>query len=73
MCRRSGLFVSARRPPDEPDVLPPVHTFTDADFLDAMQTRFSAIPDAVRNEPELLALVLPILRADIRAVETYAP
>ena len=56
-----------------PTPLTPVHTFNDTDFLDAMQTRFSAIPDAVRNEPELLALVLPILRADIRAVETYAP
>jgi medium-chain acyl-[acyl-carrier-protein] hydrolase len=67
------LFVSSRRAPDESDPAGSVHRLGDTEFLDAMQTRFAAIPDAVRNEPELLALVLPILRADIRAVETYAP
>ncbi|MCC7052728.1 MAG: thioesterase [Gemmatimonadaceae bacterium] len=67
------LFVSSRRAPDERDTHLPVHTLPDAAFLDAIQARFAAIPDAVRNEPELLELVLPTLRADIRAVETYAP
>lgn len=68
------LFVSARRAPDEPEATHSVvHTLPDADFLDAMQSRFQAIPQAVRDEPELLALVLPVLRADMRAVETYAP
>jgi len=50
-----ALFVSGRRPPDETDVATPVH----------------ALPDAVRSEPELLALLLPGLRADVRALETY--
>lgn len=68
------LFVSARRAPDDADsTTAAVHTLPDVAFLDAMQSRFKAIPDAVRNEPELLALVLPVLRADMRAVETYAP
>jgi surfactin synthase thioesterase subunit len=69
----SRLFVSARRSPDEPDPRPPVHSLPETEFLDALQERYGAIPDAVRNEPELLELLLPVLRADIRAVETYAP
>ncbi|MET0791816.1 MAG: alpha/beta fold hydrolase [Polyangiaceae bacterium] len=67
------LFVSARRPPDEPDPQPDVHTLPDEPFVDELQRRYGAIPDAVRNEPELLALLLPTLRADIRALERYTP
>jgi surfactin synthase thioesterase subunit len=67
------LFVSARRPPDEPEPDPLVHTLPDEAFVDELQRRYRAIPDAVRQEPELLALLLPTLRADIRAIERYAP
>ena len=67
-----ALFVSARRAPDEPDHVPPVHHLPEAVFLDALQERYGAIPDAVRQEPELLALLVPALRADIGAIETYA-
>ena len=69
----SHLFVSARRSPDEPDPKFPVHPLPEAQFLDELQERYGAIPDAVRNEPELLELLLPVLRADIKAVETYLP
>ena len=60
------LFVSARRSPDEPDGAPPVHVLPDEAFIDRLQERYGAIPEAVRQEPELLALLLPPLRADIR-------
>ena len=69
----SRLFVSARRSPDEPDPKTPVHALPESQFLDELQARYGAIPDAVRNEPELLELLLPVLRADIKAVETYVP
>lgn len=69
----SRLFVSARRSPEEPDPKPPLHPLPEAEFLDQLSDRYGAIPDAVRNEPELLALLLPVVRADIRAVETYRP
>ena len=65
------LFVSARRSPEEPDVIPPVHALPDAEFMDKLQGRYGAIPEEVRKEPELLELLLPPLRADIRAIETY--
>jgi surfactin synthase thioesterase subunit len=67
------LFVSARRPPDEPDSHSPVHALPDDVFVDRLQERYGAIPEAVRKEPELLALLLPPLRADIRAIEEYTP
>jgi len=67
------LFVSARRAPDDLERDPPVHDLPDAAFMDALQERYGAIPEAVRQEPELLALLLPPLRADIRAIERYAP
>ena len=66
-----ALFVSGRRPPDETDAAAPVHALPDAEFLDELQRRYGAVPDAVRREPELLALLLPGLRADVRALETY--
>lgn len=69
----SRLFVSARRPPDEPDVRVPLHAMPGPQFLDELQERYGAIPAPVLDEPELLELLLPIVRADIRAVETYQP
>jgi medium-chain acyl-[acyl-carrier-protein] hydrolase len=67
------LFVSGRRPPDEPHTGRRIHELDDESFLDAVQGRYGAIPDVVRNEPELLALLLPALRADVRAFETHVP
>jgi medium-chain acyl-[acyl-carrier-protein] hydrolase len=69
----SRLFVSARRPPDEPDTWSPIHELPEPVFLEELQTRYGAIPAAVLAEPELLELLLPVVRADIRAVETYWP
>jgi medium-chain acyl-[acyl-carrier-protein] hydrolase len=67
------LFVSARRSPEEPSEASPVHHLPDDDFLDAVQGRYNAVPEIVRREPDLMALLLPVLRADIRAFETYEP
>jgi len=69
--RPAHVFVSARRPPDVPDRHAPIHALPDDQFLDALQHRYGAVPQAVRDEPDLLALLLPVLRADIKAVETY--
>lgn len=67
------LFVSGRRPPDEPHDGPHIHDLDDDRFVDTVQRRYGGIPDVVRNEPELLALLLPALRADVRAFETHVP
>lgn len=67
------LFVSARRSPDEPDPATPMHRLPEPEFLDTMNERYGAIPDPVRRERELLELMLPVLRADTHAIETYEP
>jgi medium-chain acyl-[acyl-carrier-protein] hydrolase len=67
----SRLFVSSRRAPDEPDPMPPVQHLPDATFIAQLQSRFGAIPDAVLQDQELLAMMLPVLRADVTAVEDY--
>jgi surfactin synthase thioesterase subunit len=69
----SHLFVSGRRAPDEPLSAPPIHALPDDEFLDALHGSYGGVPDVVRNEPDLLALLLPALRADVRTLETYAP
>ncbi|MEO7360727.1 MAG: alpha/beta fold hydrolase [Gemmatimonadaceae bacterium] len=67
----SHLFVSGRLSPDEPDVRPPLRDLPESEFIAALQARYGPIPPAVLAEPELLALLMPIVRSDIRAVETY--
>lgn len=65
------LFVSGRRSPDEVDTRPDLHALPADQFLRELQQRYGAIPAAVLAEPELLELLLPVVRADIRAVESY--
>lgn len=69
----STVFISARRAPDERLDEPPIADLPNDEFLDALQQRYNAIPEGVRGEPELLELLLPALRADLRAIEGYTP
>ena len=66
------LFVSACGAPDGPDPNPPIHTLPDSQFLRALQD-LNGIPGEVMNVPELLEILLPTLRADLEAAETYTP
>lgn len=65
------LFVSGRRSPDEPDPDSGLRLLPEEQFLDALQSRYGGIPEAARNEPDLMELLLPPLRADVNANETY--
>jgi medium-chain acyl-[acyl-carrier-protein] hydrolase len=69
----AALFVSGRRSPDAPATSRPIYDLPDDAFLDAIDRSFGGVPEAIRREPELLALLLPALRADVRTYETYAP
>jgi len=74
--RRSGkvlpkcLFVSGRRAPQIPDSDPPCYSKSDADFLTDIDELKGTSPE-VRNNAELMQLLLPVLRADFELVETY--
>lgn len=65
------LFVSGRRAPQLPADWPITYDLPDAEFVDYLRT-LNGTPDAVFDHPELLELMLPLLRADFAVVETYS-
>lgn len=65
------LIVSARRPPHLPDIRPRVSHLPDGPLLDAIDATYGGIPAQLRAVPELLAMMLPALRADLAASEAY--
>jgi medium-chain acyl-[acyl-carrier-protein] hydrolase len=65
-----ALFVSGCGAPHLPNPHTPIHTLPDAEFLKALQA-FNGIPAEAMNLPELMELLLPTVRADFKAVESY--
>ena len=68
----AGLVVSGARAPGVPRREPDLHGLPDAEFIEELDRRYQGIPPGVRSEPELLALLLPVMRADLAIFETYA-
>jgi medium-chain acyl-[acyl-carrier-protein] hydrolase len=66
------LFVSGRRAPHLPARQAPMHLLSDAGLLDELR-RLEGTPEIVLADPELLALMLPTIRADLAVVETADP
>jgi medium-chain acyl-[acyl-carrier-protein] hydrolase len=66
------LIVAARRAPHLEADLPPMHGLRDPELLAAVQFRYQSIPEEVLREPDLVELILPVLRADIELHETYS-
>lgn len=77
LLRRTGgggpehLFVSAARAPHLGLPHDPLHKLSDADFITALHSHYGGLPPAVTREQELLQLLLPAIRADLTAYETY--
>ncbi len=75
--RRQGagmpcLLIAAASPaPHRPKTAEPLHLLPDAEFVAEMARRFDGIPPAVRANAELLQLLLPAMRADMKLLETY--
>ncbi|MFJ9948563.1 thioesterase II family protein [Kitasatospora sp. NPDC091207] len=67
----SLLVVSARNAPHLRGHVGTVHQLSDEDFLAALDLRYRAIPPAIREDAGLLAVYLPLLRGDVRLLETY--
>lgn len=76
--RRSGLreplhlMVSGRRAPQIPLDLPPIAGLADDAFIAAITRQYNGIPQIIQQDQELLQLFLPLLRADMSVIETYA-
>lgn len=66
------LFVSSRSalPVDESRK---IHHLSDREFIAAMNQRYQGIPAEILKYPEILELLLPALRADVEALETFRP
>ncbi len=66
------LCVCARPAPHLPNERTPIHKLPDPLLVTEVQRRYGGIPQAILNDPEMLQLFLPILRADLEMLETYA-
>lgn len=76
LCRQAAaqpvhLFVSGRRPPHLPNSQLPLSHLPDDAFIRGVQQRYGGIPAIILQEPELLNLFLPILKADFELLESY--
>ncbi len=69
-CLPVHLVVSGRGPPHTPRSRAPIHHLPDAEFLLEVR-RYQGMPEEVLQHPELVELMLPILRADFTLTETY--
>jgi medium-chain acyl-[acyl-carrier-protein] hydrolase len=65
------LFVGAHRGPQMPNPHSAISHLGDDAFIADVRRRYDGIPQAVLDNPELLELMLPCLRADFEAFETY--
>nr|QEO74856.1 thioesterase [uncultured bacterium] len=64
------LFVSGCGAPHLPDEEEPTHLMPEPEFIEKLG-RLNGTPREVLEHPELMQLLLPTLRADFEAVETY--
>ncbi len=65
------LVASAARGPQLPDPYPPLHHLPPDQFIQGMQDRYGGIPAEILAEPDLLAMLVPPLQADLELFETY--
>jgi len=65
------LFVAARRAPQAPRRTRSLSDLDDSALLTELQAQYGALPAPVLSEPALLAMFLPILRADMQLHEHY--
>jgi medium-chain acyl-[acyl-carrier-protein] hydrolase len=69
-CSPTHLFVSGHRAPHLPSRRRPIHHLPDDAFIAGVR-ELKGTPAEFFNDPELVTLCLPMLKADFRMVETY--
>ncbi len=65
------LLVSGCVAPQVPCPYPPIHALSDGPFIEELK-KLGGTPDEVLRSAELMAFVLPVIRADITLSENYA-
>jgi medium-chain acyl-[acyl-carrier-protein] hydrolase len=66
-----ALFVLASPAPTVPRGMAPLHNLGDMDLIEAIGVKYAPLPAAVLADPDLRALFLRALRADLSCIETY--
>jgi surfactin synthase thioesterase subunit len=66
-----SLYALARPAPHLPQTRYPLHQLPDDLFLSELTHRFNGMAPAILQDKELMELLLPALRADFTALETY--
>jgi medium-chain acyl-[acyl-carrier-protein] hydrolase len=67
----AALLAAAYPAPQEAVTRTPIHQLPDRAFIEEMR-RMEGTPEAVLANAELMAFMLPVLRADFEACDTYA-
>jgi surfactin synthase thioesterase subunit len=65
------LFLSACHPPHAPRPDPDIRTLSNAQLVEWLDAKYRALPAELRNEPELLDLLLPATRGDLTIYNEY--
>jgi medium-chain acyl-[acyl-carrier-protein] hydrolase len=66
------LFVSGYRAPQIRSRHAPFSHLPDAEFLAEVRARYDGVPEEVLRHADLMALLLPCLRADMTLIESFA-
>jgi medium-chain acyl-[acyl-carrier-protein] hydrolase len=66
-----ALIVCATRAPHLPRLESDLHPLPAREFVAQIERRYGAIPPEIREHPEFIDLLLPAMRADMEAYETY--
>jgi medium-chain acyl-[acyl-carrier-protein] hydrolase len=66
-----SLYALARPAPQLPQTKPPLHQLADDIFVTALTRRYNGMSPLILQDRELMQLLLPALRADFTALETY--
>ncbi len=64
------LFISGRRAPQIPDTDPITYNLPEKEFIEEL-LRLKGTPTEVLEHPELMQLLLPLLRTDFQICQTY--
>ena len=65
------LLISGHRAPQLPNRRPPLAHLSDAALIAEVRARYDGVSEEVLRHPDLMALLLPGLRADLALVEGY--
>jgi medium-chain acyl-[acyl-carrier-protein] hydrolase len=66
-----SVYALARRAPHLPQHDAPIHHLPDDLFLAEVARRYGQMPVIIKQDVELMKLLIPVLRADMTALETY--